>query len=590
MRASRAMVWLLPLICAACADSRRPGQQLQGEGGASAQADGDRDRDQGGALGNASGDPGGDGDGDDPDRCEARATTVEVATQTIDKLDLLFMVDNSGSMREEQESLREQFPRLIAALTSGDREDDGVQDFPPARDLHLGVLSSDMGLVGIDEIQNCQGLGDDGVLLNAPSPEVIGCQPSYPRFLTYLADVNDPGQTAVDFACIAALGTDGCGFEQQLEAALKALWPSVDIDPDTGQPRHPNRILFLGDVNGFGQLGHGDTDNAGFLRNDPSAGLSAIAVVVVSDEEDCSSANTSHFAPSHNLDPDDPRATQDLNLRCFFNPENLYPVDRYINGLKALRPGNEQLVLFSAIVGVPQDLVEPARYNDVDWQDDAARNAFYDDILNDMRMQQVVDPNRPTELGGNLLPSCDTTRGRAYPPRRIVEVARGFGANGVVQSICQDDFSPAIDAIVERAGQQLGAPCLPRPLARRSNGLTACEVIWELPPVGSASASTPVRCDAPGYDFLDEPSSGRDSSARGGARCAVRQLAVEHGEPRPTAGGASGWYYDDFSESVASECLGATKQRVAFTPEAKPPTGVTVLLTCPTERGEVCDG
>jgi hypothetical protein len=56
---------------------------------------------------------------------------------------------------------------------------------------------------------------------------------------------------------------------------LKALWPSIDVDPQTGQPNEPNRILFLSDTTGSGERGHGDTVNAGFLRNDPQAGLSA---------------------------------------------------------------------------------------------------------------------------------------------------------------------------------------------------------------------------------------------------------------------------------------------------------------------------
>jgi hypothetical protein len=43
---------------------------------------------------------------------------------------------------------------------------------------------------------------------------------------------------------------------------------------------------------------------------------------------------------------------------------------------------------------------------------------------------------------------------------------------------------------------------------------------------------------------------------------------------------SDGWYYDDFSDEVARECTGDTKQRVAFTPAAKPPTGVTVKLEC----------
>jgi hypothetical protein len=34
-------------------------------------------------------------------------------------------------------------------------------------------------------------------------------------------------------------------------------------------------------------------------------------------------------------------------------------------------------------------------------------------------------------------------------------LAKLFGAQGLVQSICQDDFSPASDAIVTLIGEQL---------------------------------------------------------------------------------------------------------------------------------------
>jgi hypothetical protein len=276
-----------------------------------------------------------------------------------------------------------------------------------------------------------------------------------------------------------------------------------------------------------------------------------------------------------------------MNLRCFFNPQNLYSIERYINGPKALRPGNENLVLFSAIVGVPPDLVTPESHASLDWHDDSAREAFYQDIQNDPRMQEVVDSTLPAEQG-NLLPSCNTDRGRAYPPRRIVEVARGFGANGSVQSICQDDFGPAIDTIVERIAGQLGAPCLPRPLARRSDGTVGCQLIWELPPAGAAPAATPVGCGQAGFEFLSEPSSGQVVSDRGGAICQVHQLAVEDGAVQPTGASAAGWYYDDFSEEVSTECPGGSAQRIAFTPEARPPFGVVVKLVCAVEQGDSC--
>jgi hypothetical protein len=375
------------------------------------------------------------------------------------------VIDNSGSMREEQVALRAQFPGLMRALTSGDADQDGTVEFRPITDLHLGVISTDMGLVGVPGVPNCEGFGDDGVLLHAAGPDVLGCAPSYPPFLTFMTGQSDPDQLANDFACIATLGTEGCGFEQPLEAMLKALWPAADVDLATGMVRQPNRIQFLLDpLSSLGATGHGDQANLGFLRNDPAQGASLVAVVLVTDEEDCSSLNTRHFVPSAFLDPTDPVAQQDINLRCFFNPQNLYDVNRYVDGLRALRPGQEQFVMFAAIAGVPPDLVDAQALAGVSFADDAAREAFYVELLEDPRMLEQPDPT----LGpgsGNLMPSCTADvdgdgvpESKAYPPRRIVEVARRFGANGFVQSICQTDFGPAMTAIIRRLAFRFGAP------------------------------------------------------------------------------------------------------------------------------------
>jgi len=373
------------------------------------------------------GDGAGDGDGVDDPPDDPMGGSGNCASTG--KLDLLLAVDNSGSMREEQDSLRQALPDMLQQLADGG-----------ATDVHLGVVSSDMGLVGIEGLPGCMGLGDDGIMLSNPSPEVPGCSASYPSFLSYMQGMDAVG-VGGDLGCIATLGTDGCGFEQQLEAVLKALWPSSDA-----------AVQFLPDVGGSGRSGHGDQANQGFLRNDSATGESVIAVVMLTDEEDCSSSNTVHFTPPANLTPGDPLESQDLNLRCFFNPQNLYAIDRYVNGLRALRPGGEQRVLFAAIAGVPLDLVpDPGPTG-------AERDAWFDQMLTDQRMQEVPDPN----LGpgqGNLTPSCDTEAGRAFPPRRLVEVARSFGDNGIVQSICQSDLSAPIQSITDLILDRMADPC-----------------------------------------------------------------------------------------------------------------------------------
>jgi hypothetical protein len=517
--------------------------------------------------------------------CLVSGVVAEIAVTNIDKVDLLFMVDNSGSMAQEQVALREEFPNLISVLASGD-PGMGKEKFPPAKDLHLGVVSSDLGLVGISDIDKCNGLGDDGVMQNMP--RLQGCKASYPRFLTYNAGLNTPMEVANDFACIAMLGTDGCGFEQQLEVTLKALWPSSD-----------NRIKFLGDSNMFGLLGHGDNDNQGFLRSDPIMGLSLLAIIMVTDEEDCSSMNTEHFTPNSYLDPTNPvdaeLLKQGLNVRCNFNEGNLYEISRYVNGFKALRPANENLVIFAGIVGVPPETVSTQVLANLKLDDEGSRNLFYKNILeHQLMMPQVETNNTPDPQDDTMRPSCNTPTGLAYPPIRIVKVAQGFGANGIIQSICQDDFGPAIDAIIAIIAKQLGAVCLPRPLVRNAEGTVGCNVVWELPPVGMAPTGTPTQCGEANWPFLLPPEAGEDTeSTRKGKRCRVAQLAVQNNMPVATDTDGTrfenGWYYDDFSEEVMRECKTIPQQRIAFTPAAKPPTGVTVKLECLNETQSLAE-
>ncbi|MGD8863639.1 MAG: hypothetical protein PVI30_26730 [Myxococcales bacterium] len=472
-----------------------------------------------------------------------------VLHSNVSKVDLLFMVDNSGSMREEQAALAAQFPRMMRALTTGDLDDDGTPEFPPVDDLHVGVVSSDMGLVGIAGIPGCEGLGDDGAL-QSQSSDNTQCTDNQPPFVSFDPGRDTPEDAAEQVACLTSLGTQGCGFEQQLESVLKAVTPSDSQE-----------ITFLGDVNGFGRVGQGAPNgvNAGFLRNDPED-PSLLAVVLVTDEEDCSAHDTRLFTPDIYLDPTDPLAMQDLNLRCFYNEDDLYPVSRYVEGLKRLRPSNENLVIFAAIAGVPPALVTESALAGYDLSDDADRERFYDDLLDADEMQEMEDPNRTPEQGGNLTPSCVTETGRAYPPRRIVEVARGFGVNGVVQSICQSDFAPAIDPILQRVASQLGGACLEEALQRGGDGTVACDLLWELSGDGA-----PESCDA--LPFL---SAGPEDGV-----CVVEQLAAQGTAPAQ----GEGWYYDDFS-TQAQLCPGDSDQAVAFTAAAVPPSGVRAYLDC----------
>jgi hypothetical protein len=379
------------------------------------------------------------------------------------KVDLLFVVDDSNSMALKQQQLQAQIPKLIEALTSGQRFPGDPNPFPAITDLHVGVVSTDMGIPGVELPPSCRADGgEDGHLQFQPpgDPEsTLVCESSYPQYQTYRYPENAAAFTQA-VACTSALGIGGCGFEQPLDAMLKALVPSKPATPGENVFRFISTTFE--NTYGRGDVPQAEGGNLGFLRNDP-ADPSLVAVVVLTDEEDCSVNETAHLKPNNQLPEDSPYRQQDINLRCYLNKEFLYDIQaRYLNGLRSLRPGREDLVFFSVIGGVPTDLVSSDVLASTDFSDAIARETFYSNILNAPAMQEEIDPSTMPGSGmGNLRPSCSvavpgqTQPALAYPPRRLVELARQFGEHGMVQSICQTDFEPAVAAIVDRLAAHL---------------------------------------------------------------------------------------------------------------------------------------
>lgn len=202
---------------------------------------------------------------------------------------MLFVVDNSSSMSEEQAALTAAFPLLLGSLE------------PEVADLHVGIVSTDLGTDPV-QIFTCEdGDGDDGALLHEGSALVDGCAVDYPTFLS-----GSPDELTSEFPCIATLGTGGCGVEQHLEAMRLALTERAA----EGQP------------------------NEGFLR----AGA-VLAIVVLTDEDDCS------VRDPHILEGD----PKTLNLRCIERADGLWEPSRYVAALDDL----ERPVVFAAFAGVP---------------------------------------------------------------------------------------------------------------------------------------------------------------------------------------------------------------------------------------------
>ncbi|MFW5921522.1 MAG: hypothetical protein ACOCUS_06755, partial [Polyangiales bacterium] len=433
-----------------------------------------------------------------------------------------------------------------------------VRTFPPVEDLNVGVVTSDMGTGGFS-VPTCEDSadGDDGILQTDGNTSVSGCMGTYPNFLNFMPG-DDVDAFANDFSCVARLGTGGCGFEQQLEAVLKAITPSdspIVAGSDMEARDDPDKIAPFRSGNG-----HADGMNSGFIRPD-----SLLALVLVTDEDDCSAQDPEIF------NPDSTDYTGELNLRCFQHPDAVFPVDRYVKGFLAQRADQEDLLIYAAITGIPTELIDS----------DGRVTADFDTILDHPKMQEMVDSDEPTRLE----PSCNVPgRGLAFPPRRIVNVAQQLemeNANGIVQSICQDDFTPALQVIIDKIAEVLSGTCLPRDLNPNMEGLVECDVIEVLPTEGDFTECSQLR-DQGRFPANCAPDERPDCAGverrvdedTGGEVCVVQQL--------PTGGSVpdgAGWYYDDFSDEVSESC-GEGGQRIAFTSGNEPETGVTLRLEC----------
>jgi hypothetical protein len=505
--------------------------------------------------------------------------TVSAAARRVDqsgtsKVDLLFVIDNSGSMATEQLKLAAELPRLVQVLTTGDRNAGrapgagmgGQQEmFTPVSSLHLGVVSTNMG--GIDAPSgdtpaalSCQGLGDDGKLLRSseiatmgviantnfefpgyrmgeavlpPDPECQGRMP--PKYQTFeVGGQTDAQEVATAFRCVSKLGVRGCSYEQQLEAMWKALAPS------------DGKSDFLD-----GTSGHGDPKgfNAGFVRDD-----AILAIIHVSDEEDCSIKDEGKVlfeqTPEANT-----RFGMEVNLRCGRHGEAMelvWPTTRYIQGLRSLKPSNPDLIIFAGIVGIPV----------------RANGMPFDQILNMPEMQF-----RPG-VAGQPAPSCSNTssgrREEAYPPRRFLEVAKGFGSEAVIYSICADDYAPALDTLIDRIATKLSGNCLPRRLKRDRAGTVQCDV-YELLPKGE------TKCVAE-RGHVGKPIERMAQAGREERRLACKMKQVPVVNERAESG-ETGWYYDDFSDQVQNVCPEGEQQRILFS-FGELPEGASATFEC----------
>ncbi len=404
-------------------------------------------------------------------------------------VDLLLVVDDSQSMQQEQASLAARISDLVRDLTAT------RPGRPSAESVRIAVTTTNLGFSGEPTtISACQGRGDDGELQIAAAE----CGVSSP-VLEY-----EVGQDAEAFAStvgclVRSVGVRGCGLEQQLGAGVRSLERAADH---------------------------------GFPRAD-----AILAVLVLTDEEDCTVAQPREFFPRlpDAADVYCQRVAQGIDG---YDPRWLASPEEIVRRLQGDRP--DGAFVFAAITGIPP----------------TASGLTPAEILRhpDMRYGEIAstDPTRPGQIVWE--PVCrrrapgSTTDETAAPALRIVEAASHV-EGAVVHSICSDDFGPAIDALVHRLITALDGACLTRDLPEPEDGRVQC-IVREVMPAGVACSAHPARTP---HSVLPD----------GRQRCEVAQAP---------GGVGVGWFY---SPATADQC-----SRIGYTEGATPPRGAQLEVDC----------
>ena len=392
-------------------------------------------------------------------------------------VDLLFVIDNSGSMAEEQARLAAAFPALIGILEAPDN----------ALNYRIGFTTTDAGNprcpaasttpeAGNLVLSSCIDRVDQGEFtaqdIDFSAACTAGCAlrdsdlqilPTATQFDDTKAPrkwlENTSGVTNVSGAsmlealqCYAPQGVAGCGFESHLESMYLALARSKD---------------------------KGSKNNYGFLRD-----AAVLSVVIVSDETDCSF--TPEFKdifttnkvfwndPANDVAPTSAMCWaagvacegQGPNYDTCFSQNYddagnpgvsdasavLQPLTKYLDFVNNIERNKQQFdsdnqVLVSLLSGVP---------------------IGYDTFDSELSYADSPDPEFNSLFGigpGCIVGPVNAPESTAVPPVRERELAEAFNVDDDqsrnLYSICDNDYSSSLAAIGDQISDQIKPICMP---------------------------------------------------------------------------------------------------------------------------------
>lgn len=398
-----------------------------------------------------------------------------------DRLDVLLVIDNSGSMGEKQRRFVAALPHVLAGLR-GLVDRDGVA---VEADINLMVTTTDIGH------PLCEVFQKPGYEPAKGAPISTSCTERLERFNSINADETMPdictdacpvGQSAAPtdsyihfaglthnviaaegvldpveraLACIVPQGIDGCGFEAPLEAMLLAL----DGGAVWNQGPRP------------------------FLREG-----AALAVVLLSDEMDCSIEDLKYFDPAfkdhpefgkyYEVDPNTMKQAPPTSAICWnggmtcSGPDAnglfescmaqdagvLWPMARYQDFLGHLSESGKPTFML-VIGGVPSVTAHGSEAPHEPISGGLEALTYHDWSEADL-LQGDEDSSLDKQIEFGIGPGCSKKDiGYGIPPGRTVDVCQSLDSNDeigcCVESVCDDDLRGAMDCLTGMASLRL---------------------------------------------------------------------------------------------------------------------------------------
>ena len=398
-------------------------------------------------------------------------------------VDVLFVIDNSGSMGEEQLNLSENFGAFINVLEAEDVR----------ANYRIGITTTDNGNVdckgsnisapeaGNFVLSSCRERINDFASASDDTDARFACEDFCPE--EWKAFDTEPTTTKQDpemkrrpwiesvegktnlpegldtvtaMQCLGPQGINGCGFESHLESMYKALRRTTDEDENEFGFIRDNAILSIVFVTDEADCsfntdweaifyGPEDDGNQVFWSL-PEEQTAATSAVCWNAGVACTPQGAGTYDECHAQDKD--INGNDVPRERADDDAVLFPVSRYIDLVqgfedkkKEINPNQE--VLVAAISGVPQaypgeEIVYAQGTNASD------RNSF--------------------QAKYGVAEGCSSQVAEAVPPVRLKEFADAFLQDEEdvnLFSVCNPSYEEALESIADAIRDQIRPPCMP---------------------------------------------------------------------------------------------------------------------------------